>query len=1083
MRPNMFMKSCHCASLAIILAALSITPVRADLIAQYTFDDTDIVGTSAQQDKIGSNNTSEPGSAVAAGATGQLGEAYSFGGGANNLITIPAGVVPTGSAARTISIWFNMSSVANAQNKIWGYGAGAAGNAFDMSLEGGGVRLRHYGGNITYGTGLNFVDGVGDAAGWNHLAVRVNASASTFADVDVFLNGTLLSVTATAVDGTGVTLDTTDSVFGVGTSSIVEGGAVNYGFNGLLDELKIYDNALTNSEIAALALVETIPPTLAPADIVDDQLGGPIEVGTRVTFTVTFNEAIDDSTVSASDFDNAGSSAISFGVISETSPGVFTIEVTPTSTGSLQLRVPTTATILDLAGNALVCDPAIQDDTSLTVTADSTAPTLTGSDIVDDRSGQQTPIDSVVTYTLTFSEDIDEGTVSSIDFANAGTSTVTFGAIVETSPGVFAVEVSPTTVGTLQLRIASDASITDLAALSLATNPAIIDDTAITVIERPPNIVLFLVDDMGIHDTSVPFLLNGSGQPTSYNFNNFYQTPNMETLASQGMRFTTAYAQSVCSPTRCGLLTGRTSARHGVTDWVGTNDVGSPTNWLVNGISESEPTLPKQLQAAGYRTIHCGKAHFAKSDVNINNLGFDVNIAGNERGQPSRYIGAGGYGVPGLEAYDSSSVFLTKALTLEANTAIENAVNADLPFFLNMCFYALHTPFSTNPDATGDYSSAVNSDHSKYATMVEGMDIAVGEIRQKLIDLGVAENTLIIFVGDNGTDSPATTTGMPSGTFSDWPMRGKKATKWEGGVRVPFIATWAVPDSGNSHQQALPIPANSIETDIVTTWDIPATLLDLAGLPAPANFGEDSHSLLPYFSATPGTHRPQEIVVHYPHEHRSDFFSWIRQGDMKLIYNFQNNTHELYNLATDPTESTNLASSQPSETVALTRRLAEMLDSQWGPAGVMLPTISTTAPAGNVISIPNTPGIDIDNDGIDDRLEDSNLNGIIDTGETDPDNDNTDHDNISDGAEARLGTDPLDPSSYFYLSSTTLAGGDLQISWPSAPGATFTIRSSTNLIDWSTIVATGVTASVGTSTNYNLGTISATRMFYLVELE
>ncbi|MCH7229105.1 sulfatase-like hydrolase/transferase, partial [Haloferula sp. A504] len=603
-----------------------------------------------------------------------------------------------------------------------------------------------------------------------------------------------------------------------------------------------------------------------------------------------------------------------------------------------------------------------------------------------------------------------------------------------------------------------------------------------------PNIVIFLVDDMGVHDTSVPFLLDGADQPVSYNFNNFYQTPNMETLAATGMRFTTAYAQTVCSPTRCGLLTGRTSARHGVTDWVGANDPGSPTNWRISGLPTSEATLPRQLQSIGYRTIHCGKAHFGNSSKNVLDYGFDVNIAGNEKGQPARYIGAGGYGVPGLDAYDSSSVYLTKALTLEASSAIQNAVNEGQPFFLNMSFYAVHTPFTTNPDATGDYSGAVGGsggNHAKFATMIEGMDIAVGEIRQKLIDLGVAEDTLIIFLGDNGSDSPATTQdGLPSAPFNDWPMRGKKASKWEGGARVPFIATWAVPDAGNPLQQTLPIPANSIETDIVTTWDIPATLLDLAGLPAPADFGEDSHSLLLYLSGTPGTHRPQEIVVHYPHEHRSDFFSWIRQDDLKLIYNFENNTHELYNLATDPTESTNLAASQPETAMALARRLAQKLDAEWGPAGILLPTISSIAPAGNVVSIPNNSGIDLDSDGIDDRDEDPNLNGLVDAGETNPDNDNSDGDNATDGEEAQLGTEPLDPNSFFFLRGVPQLDGSINLIWPSQPGASFEIRSSPDLSDWSTVVDPDVpAANPGNMTTYMVPATASPRKFYRIVLK
>jgi len=596
-----------------------------------------------------------------------------------------------------------------------------------------------------------------------------------------------------------------------------------------------------------------------------------------------------------------------------------------------------------------------------------------------------------------------------------------------------------------------------------------------------PNVVLFLVDDMGPHDTSVPFNLDSSGQPTNYNFNAFYVTPNMETLAANGMRFMAAYAQSVCSPTRCGILTGRTSARHGVTDWVGANDAGSPVNWRISGIDTNEVTLAKQFQAGGYRTIHCGKAHYAQTWVPVEGLGFDVNIAGGRWGQPPNgYIN---YNLPGLEAYRGNT-FLTKALTIEVNKALEDAVDADTPFFLNMCFYAVHSPFTTNPDATGDYSAAVSANHGKFATMIEGMDIAVGEIRQKLIELGVARDTLVVFVGDNGSDSPATSQdGLPSGMFSDWPMRGKKGSKWEGGCRVPFIATWAAPDPSNPFQQLVPIPPNSVETDIVTTWDIPATLLDFAGLPVPADFGEDSHSLLRYFSATPGTHRPQEIAVFYPHDHRSDFFSWIRQGDMKLIYNFKSNSHQLYDIPNDPTESNDLAAAQPETVMQLARRLAERLDASWGPAGTMLPTIATTAPAGNVVSLPDDPATDIDDDGIPDRDEDPNLNGLVDNGETDPDDADTDDDRTRDGAELLLGTDPLNPSSAFLLRSTLQSGDALSLSWPSKPGTSFRIRGSDDLDDWSGVVAGDVSAGPGTNTTHLVPIAAGRRGHFRVELK
>ncbi len=608
-----------------------------------------------------------------------------------------------------------------------------------------------------------------------------------------------------------------------------------------------------------------------------------------------------------------------------------------------------------------------------------------------------------------------------------------------------------------------------------------------------PNIVFFLVDDMGIQDTSVPFVLNGVGTPVNYNFNNFYQTPNMEALASDGMIFSTAYAQSVCSPTRTGLMTGRNSARHAVTDWVGSSGPGgsgSPSNWRSTGLDSTDLTLPKVLQTAGYRTIHIGKAHFGSNATGRDPLllGFDVNIGGANFGHPGSYTGTYGQGgsraVPHLEAYHNTGTYLTKALTLEANKAVTNAVDEGRPFFLNMSFYAVHAPFTTNPDATGDYSGSTGSNHTKFATMIEGMDIAVGEIRQKLVDLGVAKNTLIVFLGDNGSDSPAVTVnGLPSGSFSDFPMRGKKGSKWEGGSRVPFIACWADPDVTNSFQAATPIAGNSVETDIVSSWDIPVTFLSLAGIAKPAGFGEDGHDLLPYLRSEAGSHRPQEVVIHYPHNHRSDFFSFIREGDMKLIYNFQTDTHQLYDLDADPTESNDLSASDPSTTTRLSRVLSQRLNAMWGTSGPLRPTIATTAPAGNVVSIPNNMTVDVDGDGSVDTTEDPNRNGLIDAGETNPDDEDTDDDGVNDGDEAALGIDPLDDNSVFYLAISTVAGGDMHITWPSAPGSSFTIYSSTDLIDWTNVVATAVPGAAGNSTSYNVGNPAGPRVFYRVELE
>lgn len=528
-----------------------------------------------------------------------------------------------------------------------------------------------------------------------------------------------------------------------------------------------------------------------------------------------------------------------------------------------------------------------------------------------------------------------------------------------------------------------------------------------------PNIVFFLVDDMGVHDTSVPFTLDAEGRPVKRRFNTFYHTPNMEALAADGMRFTSAYAQSVCSPTRCGLLTGRNSIRHGITDWLGADTAGSPVNWRREGMTADEPTLPKLLRSGGYRTLHLGKAHFSTGAVTPEQLGFDLNIGGNGWGHPHKgYLGVPAYGgLPGLEAYDGS-IFLTKALTMEADKVLETTVAAGRPFFLNMAFYAVHAPFTVNPDATGDYSAAVNEKHRAFATMIEGMDLAVGRIRQKLVDLGVAENTLIVFMGDNGSDSPALPVdGLPPGVFGDFPMRGKKGSKWEGGIRVPLIVTWAARNPANSLQKTLPIPPNSIQRDIVASWDLPVTLRHITGVSATAGFGEDGYDLSPYLAGVPGPHRPQEIVIHYPHVHRSNYFSLIRQGNLKLIYNFESNTRQLYDLSSDPTESHDLAVSRPETVTGMTRALARRLADGWGSAGPLIPTVASPAPRGNVVSIPVNPAVDTDHDGLPDSAEDADLNGLRAPTETDPDDPNTDNDKTGDGDEVRAGTDALDPAS------------------------------------------------------------------------
>ena len=211
--------------------------------------------------------------------------------------------------------------------------------------------------------------------------------------------------------------------------------------------------------------------------ITDNKSGGPIAVNTLVTYTVTFNEDMDAGTVTPASFGNAGSATISLGSVTETSPGVFTVEVTPTAAGTLQLQIHAAAVLKDVAGNNLDTASPILDDTTLTV--DGTPPTLTS--ITDNKSGGPIAVNTLVTYTVTFNEDMDAGTVTPASFGNAGSATISLGSVTEISPGVFTVEATPTTNGTLQLQIHAAAVLKDVAGNNLDTSSPILDDTTLVV--------------------------------------------------------------------------------------------------------------------------------------------------------------------------------------------------------------------------------------------------------------------------------------------------------------------------------------------------------------------------------------------------------------------------------------------------------------------------------------------------------------------------------------------------------------------------------------------------------------------------
>jgi len=468
-----------------------------------------------------------------------------------------------------------------------------------------------------------------------------------------------------------------------------------------------------------------------------------------------------------------------------------------------------------------------------------------------------------------------------------------------------------------------------------------------------PNIMVFLVDDMGVMDTSVPFLTDQQGKPQRYPLNDYYRTPAMERLANRGIRFNQFYAMSVCSPTRVSIMTGQNAARHRTTNWINpwNNNAGDngPQDWNWNGLAPGDVTLASVLRREGYRTIHVGKAHFAPeghAGEDPSTLGFDINVGGRSFGAPGSYYGEQGYGltasanrrksaVPHLEKYHGTNTFLSEALTLEAQRHVAEAVQDDQPFFLYFPHYAVHGPFESDPRFAANYvDSGKPAPAQAFATLIEGMDKSLGDMLDQFEQLGVAENTLILFLGDNGTDAPL---GDQHVVACAAPLRGKKGSHYEGGMRVPFIAAWGKRDPANPHQQRLAIPAGKVHEQIASVIDIFPTLLDVAGATIPSDHTVDGLAMQTMLTGAADASHPPQFLMHYPHgPHRSNYFTTWRDGDWKVVYHtlpeiptsgghiqFEGGHYQLFNLADDPFESTNLADSHPQE---LKRMMAGLID-------------------------------------------------------------------------------------------------------------------------------------------------------------
>jgi arylsulfatase A-like enzyme len=462
-----------------------------------------------------------------------------------------------------------------------------------------------------------------------------------------------------------------------------------------------------------------------------------------------------------------------------------------------------------------------------------------------------------------------------------------------------------------------------------------------------PNIIVFIVDDMGWQDTSVPF--HSERTP----LNDKFRTPNMQRLADRGMKFTQAYACSVCTPTRVSLMTGLNAARHRVTNWTLHKNVGPdakhPTlrfpEWNVNGLCATpgvERTvyakpLPEFLREAGYRTIHVGKAHWGAigtPGANPKNLGFDENIAGHAAGGPGNYLGTknfgnakpGGvtppWGVPGLEAYHGKDIFLTEALTIEANKAVDRAVADGKPFYLYMAHYAVHVPYAPDSRFLQTYLDAgLDRTEAMYAALVAGMDKSLGDILDNLNRLKITENTIVLFLSDNGGLSAHLRGGKPH--THNAPLSSGKGSAHEGGIRVPMIVDWP----------GVTRPGSVCDSPVIIEDFFP-TILEMAGIKNPKQIDGviDGVSFVPLLNGQPPTNPNRAFYWHYPNNWGPTgpgigASSTIRDGDWKLIHYYADDRYELFNLKTDLSEKHNLADEQPEVRDRLARKLGDYLQS------------------------------------------------------------------------------------------------------------------------------------------------------------
>jgi arylsulfatase A-like enzyme len=427
---------------------------------------------------------------------------------------------------------------------------------------------------------------------------------------------------------------------------------------------------------------------------------------------------------------------------------------------------------------------------------------------------------------------------------------------------------------------------------------------------RPRNVLIFLADDYGAMDV-------GATNPKT-----FYETPNLDRFAAQGVRFTQAYsANPVCSPTRYSIQTGKYPTRAGLTNYLpGARTERFEAAPLTREMALEETTLAETLKAAGYRTAFVGKWHLGEQEKFWPEAqGYDVNIAGCNRGSPASYFSP--YKNPRLTDGPEGE-HLTVRLADEAIALLEKFKAEEKPFLISYCFYDVHTPLRAPEKLIEKYRAKAErlglkdefieekqhfisvkeprrvrsvQCHATYAAMVESMDTAFGRVIRRLEELGLTNDTLVIFTADNGGLS--TSEGTPT---SNLPYRAGKGWVYEGGIRVPFLVR--MPGAVKS----------GITNDTpVTSPDIFATALEFAGGRLAANAMVDGRSLVPMLRGGPALVR-EALYWHYPHYGNQGGFPGgaIRMGDWKLIENYEDGSVQLYNLRDDVGEKKDLAQAQ-----------------------------------------------------------------------------------------------------------------------------------------------------------------------------